>query len=149
MVLIELESNAILVAGMQNCTSGEMVKAYQILIDRLKESTILSTLHILDNECPGEYKEAIKDNKMKYQLVPSNDHRRNVAEKVIQVFKYHFVLVLCRTVAGFPMSLWCQLFGQAEHQLNMLYSRQGWTSRNQATRYCMVDMTITPTPSPL
>ena len=33
MVLIELESNSILVAGMRNCTSGEMVKAYQIRID--------------------------------------------------------------------------------------------------------------------
>ena len=48
MVLIKLESNVILVAVIQNHTLGGMVKTYQIL---------------------GEYKEAIKNNNMKYQLV--------------------------------------------------------------------------------
>ena len=33
MVLFELDNNAILVESMWNCTSGEMVKAYQTLID--------------------------------------------------------------------------------------------------------------------
>ena len=50
-VLIEMESNSILVAGMRNRTSGEMVKAYQIMIDRLKASGISPKLNMLDNEC--------------------------------------------------------------------------------------------------
>ena len=59
-VLIELESNAILMVRIQNHTSGKIVKAYQILNGRLKESGILPTLYILlNNECSGEYKEAI------------------------------------------------------------------------------------------
>ncbi len=35
MVLIELDSNAILEEAMKNCTSGETLCAYQVLVDRL------------------------------------------------------------------------------------------------------------------
>ena len=58
-----------------------MARAYQVLIHKMKETDIHPTMHILDNECSAEFKDAIKENKMKYQLVPSNNHRRNVAEK--------------------------------------------------------------------
>ena len=57
---------------------------------------------------------------MKYQLVPPNDHRRNAAEKVIQVFKDHFVSVLCGTDEKFPMQLWRAILPHAETQLNVL-----------------------------
>ena len=63
-----------------------MVKAYQIMIHRLKESQSVPTMHILDNDYSREYKEAIKNNNTKYQLVPPNDHRRNITETAIQVF---------------------------------------------------------------
>jgi hypothetical protein len=33
MVLCDINSNAILVAAMKNCTSGKMIRAYQELID--------------------------------------------------------------------------------------------------------------------
>ena len=66
-------------------------------------SGITPTMHILDNECSEEYKQAIMKNHMKYQLVPPHDHRRNIAEKAIQVFKDHFVSVLCGTAVKFPM----------------------------------------------
>ena len=79
--------------------------AYQTLIDRLKKVKIEPKLHILDNECSGEYKEAIRKNGMKFQFVPPNDHRRNIAEKAIQVFKDHFIAVLCGTDVSFPMHL--------------------------------------------
>jgi hypothetical protein len=35
MVLVELNSSAILVKAMKNCTSGKMIPAYQHLIDHL------------------------------------------------------------------------------------------------------------------
>ena len=71
----------------RNKTLGEMVRAYQVLIDRTKEKNLIPTMHILDNECSAEFKEAIEKNKMKYQLVPPNDHRRNIAEKAIQTLR--------------------------------------------------------------
>ena len=81
MVLFESGSNNILVEAMRSRTASEMVRAYQVLIDRLKEAGVCPTKHILDNECSKEFKKAIHENKMTYQLVPPNDHRRNVAER--------------------------------------------------------------------
>ena len=120
MVLLEMDFNLILVEPMRNRTSGEIVKAYQTLIDRLKEDGSEPTLHILDNECSAEFKNGIAKNGMKHQLVPPHDHRRNIAKKAIQVLKYHFVAVLCGADTNFPTYLWCRILRQAEHQLNML-----------------------------
>ncbi len=50
MVLVELDSNAILVEGMKDRTSGEMIPAYQHLVDHLKTAGIQPKHHILDNE---------------------------------------------------------------------------------------------------
>jgi hypothetical protein len=46
---------------------------------------------------------------MKYQLVPPHDHRRNIAEKTIQVFKAHFISILCGAVKSFTLHLWDRL----------------------------------------
>ena len=83
MVLIEINSNAILVEAMKNRTTGEMIRAYQVLVERLRSAGVNPTMHILDNECSAEFKERIKSNKMKYQLVPPHDHRQNITEKEI------------------------------------------------------------------
>ena len=57
---------------------------------------------------------------MTYQLVPPHDHRRNAAEKAIQMFKDHFIAVLYGTDEMFPIRLWCALLPHAVVQLNML-----------------------------
>ncbi len=120
MVLIELDSNTIFVEGMKNCTAGEMIQAYQTLVDWLNSTGIHPKMHLLDNECSAEFKDRIKANKMKYQLIPPHDHRRNIAETAIKVFKAHFISILCRCGKSFPLYLWDRLLPQAEHTLNML-----------------------------
>ena len=65
---------------------------------------------------------------MQYQLIPHHDHRRNIAEKAIQVFKTPFISILCGVDKSFPLHLWDRLLGQAEHTLNML-----WTSKMTPT----------------
>ncbi len=70
MVLAEVDSDVILVEPMKNRTAGEMVRAYQVLIDRLNSAGIFPKLHILDNECSDDMKKTIKSNKMDFQLVP-------------------------------------------------------------------------------
>jgi hypothetical protein len=120
MVLIELDSNAILVEGMKDRTSGEMIQAYQHLVDRLKTAGIQPKHHVLDNECSADFKATIIKNQMMYQLVPPNDHRRNIAEKAIQTFQAHFISIICGADKSFPLHLWCQLLPQAEHTLYML-----------------------------
>ena len=87
MVLLEVDSNAILAEPMKDRTSGEMTRAYSSIMDRLHSYGIKPTLDILDNECSGEFKTTIHSYGATYQLVPPNNHRRNVAEKAIQVFK--------------------------------------------------------------
>ena len=120
MALTESDSDAILVEPTKNRTSGVMIRAYQTLINRLRSTSIAPKQHILDNECSNDFKETIKANNMIYQLVPPHDHRRNKAEKAIQMFKDHFVAILCGADTSFPFNLWDLLLRQAEHTLNML-----------------------------
>ena len=56
MVLTESDSDVILMEPMKNCTSGEMIRAYQALINCLHAANIIPKHHILDNECTEEFK---------------------------------------------------------------------------------------------
>ncbi len=62
----------------------------------------------------------IGNSDMTYELVPQDDHQRNMAEKAIQIFKDHFVGVLSGCTPTFPLHLWCQLLLQVERQLLLL-----------------------------
>ena len=106
MVLNEVDSDAILIEPMKNRPAGEMIRAYQVLIDRLNSMGIFPKLHILDNECSTELKVVIKNNKMTFQLVLPHNHRCNIAEKAIQMFKDHFISILCGADKKFPLHLW-------------------------------------------
>ena len=68
MVLINMDSFYISMEPMKNQPLSEIVMTYQILIDPLKACGIIPKHHVLDNECSVEFKDAIKDNKMTYQL---------------------------------------------------------------------------------
>ncbi len=57
---------------------------------------------------------------MTYQLVPPDDHWRNMAKKAIQTFKDHFIRVLSGCTTTMPIHLWCQLLPQIERQLLLL-----------------------------
>lgn len=70
MVVFEIGSNKILVDPMKNRTERQIVRAYQTLVDRLKDKGIFPKLHILDNESSEEMKVVIKKNNTEYQLVP-------------------------------------------------------------------------------
>ena len=58
-VLFELDSNNILVEPMKSQTAGNMILAYQTLVDRLKKKGIHPAMHLLDNECLVEMKTTI------------------------------------------------------------------------------------------
>ena len=77
-------------------------------------------------------KQAIKEttlpdgsiSKMTDELVPPEEHQRNMAKKSIQTFKDHFVGVLSGCAKTMPMHLWCQLLPQVERQLLLLRQSQ-------------------------
>jgi hypothetical protein len=97
-----------------------MIHAYQELVDCLCSAGIQPKLHLLDKEYSTKFKERIKSNNIKYQLVPPHDHRQNTAETAIKVFKAHFIFILCGCDKSFPLHLWDRLLPQAKHTLNML-----------------------------
>jgi hypothetical protein len=113
-----------LVEPMKNRSAGEMVQAYQALIDCLNATGIFPLEHILDNKCSALFKQQIQLNKMTYQLVPPHNHRHKQAEKAIKTFKDHFISILCSTDSSFPLHLWDWLLSQAKHTLNMLCPAQ-------------------------
>ena len=75
---------------------------------------------ILDNEASAKYKAAITNFGMTYQLVPPDDHWRNIAEKAIQFWKDHFIAALSGASSTFLLRLWRQVILQAEMQLLLL-----------------------------
>ncbi len=58
MVLVHPDSNGIPQEPIKNCTSGEMIRVYQALVNQLKSACITPKHHILDNECSDNFKQA-------------------------------------------------------------------------------------------
>jgi hypothetical protein len=60
-----------------------------------------------------------RGNTPKYQIASPGDHRLNHAERAIQTFKNHFIVILYGTDSGFPAKQWDRLIKQAVMTLNM------------------------------
>ncbi len=102
MVAIHLDANYIFNEPMKNRTEGEMIKAYQKIINRMKAAGLGLKTHWLDNEASTAYKECIRNNGMIHELVPPDNHRSNLAERAIQTFKHHFISILSDVDDKFP-----------------------------------------------
>ena len=120
MVMFHVDSNSIFVEALKNRTEGEMILARRRALQRMKLAGVVPKTQVLDNEASKAYKEEIIESGMDYQLVPPDDHRRNVAEKAIQTWKDHFISVMCGTADSFPLHLWDQCIPQMELQLCLL-----------------------------
>jgi hypothetical protein len=108
-VMVDIDSNAILVEPMKSCKDQEMIRAYDALVKRLLQAGVKPKKHMPDNEISENMKEYIRD---KYKFT------RNAAE--VRNFKAHFLSILAGTATTFPPSLWDELLPQAEITLNML-----------------------------
>ncbi|KAL7475165.1 hypothetical protein ACHAW6_005726, partial [Cyclotella cf. meneghiniana] len=120
MILYHVDSNSIWAEPTKNKTEGKLIIARNRALQRMKACGIHPTRQVLDNEISAAYKMAITNSGMSYQLVPPDDHRRNIAEKAIQTWKDHFIAVISGTDTKFPLHLWCQLLPQIERQLCLL-----------------------------
>ncbi|KAL7503222.1 hypothetical protein ACHAXN_001038 [Cyclotella atomus] len=113
MVMVEIDSNAILVEPMKSRDDGEMIRANNVLVKRLKNAGVQPKKHVLDNEISEHMKQHIQDQyKFTLKLVPPGCHRRNAAEVAIRNFKVHFLSVLAGTADNFPNNLWDRLLPQ-------------------------------------
>ena len=121
MVMVEIDSNAIIVEPIKSRKDAEMTRSYLVLVERLKRAGIIPKKHILDNEVSENMKNIIRnDCKMQLELVPPGCHRRNAAEVAIRNFKAHFLSVLAGVADDFPLQLWDRLLPQTEITLNLL-----------------------------
>ncbi len=73
----------------------------------------------MDNEASTAFKAEIRKN-CTLQVVPPDNHRRNLAERAIQTFKNDFKAVLAGVADNFPMNLWDRLLPQTALTLNLL-----------------------------
>jgi hypothetical protein len=88
MVLVEIDSNAILVEPMKSRKDAEMIRAYDVLVQRLQQANIHPRKHVLDNEISENMKQHIKEKyKFDLEMVPPGCHRRNAAKVAIRNFK--------------------------------------------------------------
>ena len=121
MILYHVDGNSIWVEPIENKTEDELILAWSWVLLHMKACGQRPQHQVLDNKISAAYKSAITTSGMSYQLVPPNDHQRNIAEKAIQTWKDHFVATLSGTANNFPLHLWCQRIPQMECQLNLLH----------------------------
>ncbi len=117
MILHNVNSNSSWVEALKNNTGGKLIMAQARALERMRKAGIVPKHQIMKNLKSAAYKEAICAWSMTFELVPPDDHQRNMAEKAIQTFKDHFVDVLSGCTPTFPLHLWCQLLPQVEQQL--------------------------------
>lgn len=113
LVLVEVGGIYVDAEPMKNKSTGEMIKAYHTLW------TVKPMTPIMDNKASEEYKKEIWKN-YTIQLVPPDNHRRNLAERAIQTFKNHFKTILAGVDNTFQMRLWDKLLPQTILTLNLL-----------------------------
>jgi hypothetical protein len=121
MVMVEIDSNAILVEPMKNRKDAEMIRAYNTLLLRLKRAGIVPKKHVLDNEVPENMKNHICDTcKLDMELVPPGCHRCNAAEVAKHNFKAHFLSILAGVANAIPPNLSYWLLPQIEITINLI-----------------------------
>jgi hypothetical protein len=121
MIACELDGNYIDAEPLRDRTKCEVVRGYEAIFARLKQTgTISPNWHILDNEAPEELKSAIRKNGCRVELTPADNHRRNAAERAIQTFKGNFISVLAGVANDFLITRWDELIPGTVLQTNLL-----------------------------
>jgi hypothetical protein len=121
MIAYHTNGNLILQQAFKSRSNTHRIAAYNAIMTRLVAQDLSVNLQILNNEANAVYKHAITFTwQAKFQLVPSDMHRRNHAERAIRMFKAHFLSILAGVDPTFPPYLWDLLLPQAKLTLNLL-----------------------------
>jgi hypothetical protein len=120
MILYDYDSNAILAQPIKDRTAPELLKAFQVMVQKLMAGGLKPKLMKLDNEVSKLLKTYLHQQDITFQLVPPYSHRRYSAERAIRSFKDHLIAGLCSTDKSFPMHLWDRFLPQEVITLNML-----------------------------
>ena len=121
-VLYHQDTNSIHTVAIPNRKAASIRNAWEQTHRILLHQGHPPDLHILDNECSQDLKDAFTKYQIKYQRVPPKEHRANAAERAIRTFKNHFISVLCAVDSKFPLCEWDRLLPQTTLTLNLLRS---------------------------
>ena len=103
MVMVETDSNAILVKPIKSPKDAELTRAYQTMRPRLRRAGIIPKKHILDNKVSEALKTIIQDEcKTEMELIPPGTNRRDAVKVAVRNFKAHFLSILAGTAQDFP-----------------------------------------------
>ncbi len=105
---------------MQSRSKEEMIRVYKHIINRMRLAGLGIKKHTLDNKALEAFKQCIQEQHMQYELAPPGNHRCNQTERVIQMFKAHFISILAGIDNKFLLSLWCHLLKLTELTLYLL-----------------------------
>jgi hypothetical protein len=121
LILYTEDANYIHVEPMQNRKASEYIRVYGRALDFFKRHDIKPTLLRMDNEISNALEAYLVDTRqIPIQYVAPNNHRQNKAERVIRVWKNHFISILATTDPDFPMHAWEELLTHAELTINLL-----------------------------
>ena len=121
-ILYHQDSNYIHAVAIPNRKAASIRDAWEQTHRLLIRQGHPPNLHILDNECSQDLKDAFAKYHIQFQRVPPKEHRVNAAERAIRTFKNHFVSVLCTVHSKFPLTEWDRLLPQTTLTLNLLRS---------------------------
>jgi hypothetical protein len=121
MVMVEIDSNAILVEPTKNRKDTKMTRAYNALLLQLKWASIVPKKHVLNNKVSKNMKNHIHDMcNLDIELVPPGCHRHNASEVAIHNFKAHSLSVLAGVAKDFPPNLRDWLLPQTKITINLI-----------------------------
>jgi hypothetical protein len=121
MVAVELDGNYIDAEPIKSRMARELTEAYKRIYARWKATGVICpNWHVLDNEAPAEFLEAIRANGCRVETTPADMHRRNIAEQAIQTYKGHFISTLAGVSDDFPIHQWHELVPQIVLTLDLL-----------------------------
>eukprot|EP00804_Cyclotella_cryptica_P013004 CCRYP_002334-RA/>CCRYP_002334-RA protein AED:0.29 eAED:0.29 QI:0/0/0/1/1/1/2/0/658 len=120
MVMVEIDSSAILVEPIKNRTDAELTRAYSTLMLRLRR-WYCATQACLRQQNLRRYERPHPGHLQNVARIGSTGcHRRRAAEVAIRNFKSHFLSILAGVADDFPLKLWDKLLPQTEITLNLL-----------------------------
>ena len=86
--------NSIATIAIKNRSDKEIIKAFTSLTEYLKSRGINPVLHFMENEASTPLNIRMTSMNIKYQLVPPINFIASNAERSIQTFKNHFIVVM-------------------------------------------------------
>jgi hypothetical protein len=79
---------------MKSRSDTEAIRAYTKIYDELTAKGLKPTFQTMDNEASTALKHFLHSKDIEFQLVAPHVHRQNAADRAIQTFENHFIVML-------------------------------------------------------